>query len=460
MNSSSKSKPCSRKSDAEDSGAASGLAESLYWLIRLRWFAVAGIFFTAALAQHWLRLPLAYAPVYAAAAALGAANALLLAWLERARAAGGPGLPALTNRLANAQIPLDLLCLTALVHFTGGVENPFAFYFVFHMIIASVLLSRRASYLQAVFALALYLLMTGLEYAGGWEHHCAASSPALCLRGDSLHLLGAWASFASTLFIAVYMATSISQKLRLKEAHLRAANEQLREKDKIKSNYVLRVTHDIKEHLAAIQACLDPVLHGVTGEVAPAQRGLIQRSYDRTGKLMTFVKALLEITRIKLSRKMETGSFSLRKTAESAVGHVAERAAARNIRLSWTVGHGVDEIHGSQIYIEETIAGFLANAVKYTPEGGRVDLTIGDAGASVLVRVTDTGMGVPADELPHIFEEFYRARNARAAERTGTGLGLSIAREVALRHKGRVWAESREGEGSAFYLALPKPAAA
>lgn len=460
MNSSSKSKPCSRKSGPEDQAAAVGLADSLFWLIRLRWYAAAGIFGAALFADRALGLALPYARICAIAGSLGACNLALRLYLGRALAAARPGLPALLNRLANAQIPLDLLALTALVHFSGGVENPFSYYFVFHMIIASVLLSRRASYLQAAAALLLFLLMAGMEYSGRWAHYCAASSPVLCARADALRLLGACAAFASTLFIAVYMATSIARQLRLKEAGLREANEQLREKDRIKSNYVLRVTHDIKEHLAAIQACLDPVLHGVTGEVPAAQRGLIQRSYDRTGKLMTFVKALLEITRIKLSRKMETGSFSLRKTAESAVGHVAERAAARNIRLSWAVGHGVDEMHGSQIYIEETIAGFLANAVKYTPEGGRVDLTIGDAGASVLIRVTDTGMGIPADELPHIFEEFYRARNAKAAERNGTGLGLSIAREVALRHKGRVWAESREGEGSAFYFALPKPAAA
>lgn len=436
--------------------AAESLAESLYWLLRLRWFAVAGIVFTAGVARFVLRLDFPYAGVLAVAAALGGGNYLLYAWLGRARASAGPGLPVITNRLANAQIPLDLVCLTALVHLTGGVENPFAFYFVFHMIIASVLLSRRASYLQAALALALYLALTLLEYGGLWPHYCAASSPALCLRGDRLHLLGACAAFGSTLFIAVYMATSISQKLRQKDAGLREANARLLEADKIKSNYVLRVTHDIKEHLAAIQACLDPVLAGLAGPVPPAQESLMRRSYDRTGKLMFFVKALLEITRIKLSRRMETGAFSLRKTAEAAVSHVEARARARNITLTWAMSPGVDEVHGSQVYIEETIANFLANAVKYTPEGGSVDMHIGDAGASVLIRVRDTGIGIPADELPHVFEEFFRARNAKAAERTGTGLGLSIAREVALRHGGRVWVESEEGKGSVFYFSLPK----
>ena len=179
------------------------------------------------------------------------------------------------------------------------------------MIIASILLSRRASYLQAVFASVLFLSVSFLEYRGLWDHHCL-NMPGLCfLGGGPLPLLGSAAAFVSTLFIAVYMASSITSKLRQKEATLLGANLLLNEKDKIKSNYVLRVSHDVKEHLAAIQACLDPVLHGLTGELNPVQEGLLKRSYARTEKLLVFVRALLEITRIKLSNKMETGPFSL-----------------------------------------------------------------------------------------------------------------------------------------------------
>ena len=437
-----------------------GLAGSLYWLIRLRWFAVAGIFLTALFADRVLQVRLAYAPLYSIAAALGVYNFLSLLYLNRAKAAARPDLPDVMNRLANAQIPMDLLSLTALAHFSGGVENPFIYYFVFHMIIASILLSRRDCYLQATAAILLFLLLAGMEYSGLWAHYCVASSAAGCRRADILYLLGASAAFASTLYIAVYMGTSTALKLRGKEAGLRGAYLLLKEKDRIKSNYVLRVTHDVKEHLAAIQACLDPVLHGLTGGLTPGQESLIRRSYERTEKLTFFVKALLEITRIKLSRKMETGPFSLRKTAENAVNFVEERARRKNIKLTSSVMPGVDIVTGAQIYIEETVANFLANSIKYTPEGGSVELTIGDAGASVLIRVKDTGMGIPKDELPHIFEEFYRARNAKATERTGTGLGLSIAKEVAEKHNGRIWVESEEGKGSAFYFSLPKAAPA
>ncbi len=433
-----------------------GLTGSLYWLIRLRWFAVGGVVFTALFADKALGIKLDYGALYSIAAALGVYNLLFLLYLNRVRAAAGPDLPVITNRLANAQIPLDLLSLAALLHFSGGPENPFAYYFVFHMIIASILLTRRASYLQAAFASILFLAMAGLEYSGLWAHHCINKAGLCFLGAGPLPLLGSAAALVSTLFIAVYMATSISLELRKKEATLRAANLLLEEKDEIKSNYVLRVSHDVKEHLAAIQACLDPVLHGLTGPLVPAQEGLIRRSYARTEKLLVFVKALLEITRLKLSKRMETGPFSLLKTAENAVRLVEEKAADKKISLTWSVDKGADLITGAQIYIEESIAGFLANSVKYTPEGGSVELRVTDEGDKVKIRVTDTGMGVPKDDLPHLFEEFFRAKNAKAAERTGTGLGLSIARAVAEKHNGSIWVESQEGKGASFYLVLPK----
>lgn len=440
----------------EETAPTKDLAERLYWLIRLRWLAAAAVTFTSWFSGSVLHVPLHYGALYAVAAALAAYNFVFLLYMNRLVKSPRTDFPIIANRLANAQISLDLLSLAVLLHFSGGIENPFISYFIFHMIIASILLSRRASYSQATFAAALFFVMAGMEYFGFWEHYCISGSGSYCLRFDTLYILGVSAAFVSTLYISVYMATSISVKLRQKEKNLREANLLLKEKDSIKNKYVLRVTHDVKEHLAAVQACLDPVLAGLTGELNQGQRDLVRRSYERAGKLMFFVKALLEITRIKLSKKMETGPFSLKKTAEKAVNLVKAKAEAKNIALTWSVGPGVDIINGSQIYIEETIANFLANSIKYTPNGGSVDLRIGDAGASVLISVSDTGIGIPKDDLPHIFEEFFRAKNARAVEHTGTGLGLSIAREVVERHGGKLWVESEEGSGSVFYMSLPK----
>ena len=97
----------------------------------------------------------------------------------------------------------------------------------------------------------------------------------------------------------------------------------------------------------------------------------------------------------------------------------------------------------------------LFNAVKYTPAGGRVGLEVKPDGDFVQVKIMDTGIGIPETALPHIFQEFYRAENARAVERDGTGLGLAFAKQVVERHGGRIWVENNPGGGSTFTFTLP-----
>ena len=433
-----------------------GLIERIYWLIKLRWIAVIGVIFTVLFVEKIVDIPLWSLPLYVVAAVLGAYNLTFFLYLNQIKRSNPPNLPAIANRVANIQISLDLLILTTLIHFSGGIENPFIYYFIFHMIIASILLSRRASYLQATFAAVLFILMAGSEYFNFLGHYYLNGFVAYSLHTNKIYILGMSFVFISTLYLAVYMATSISVKLRQKEKTLREANLLLEEKDHIKSNYVLRVSHDVKEHLSAVQGCLDPVLQGLTGPLNLKQKDLIQRSSDRMGKLMFFVKALLEITRIKLSKEIEMDYFSLRKTVENAVNIVEAKARNKDISLNCNIDPTVDIIRGAQVYIEETIANLLANSVKYTPKGGKIELGIADRGECILIYISDTGIGIPRDEITHVFDEFYRARNAREWERDGSGLGLSIAKEVVERHKGKIWVESEEGKGSTFNILLPK----
>lgn len=98
----------------------------------------------------------------------------------------------------------------------------------------------------------------------------------------------------------------------------------------------------------------------------------------------------------------------------------------------------------------------LLNAIKYTPEDGSIKVCTEDDGESVLVEISDTGIGIPPEELPKIFDEFYRATNAKKIEKDGTGLGLSIAKQIVVRHGGRIWAESNKNAGTTFRFTLPK----
>src|SRR3989338_3050967 len=135
-----------------------GLLERLYWLIRLRGIAVIGVISTVFFIGRTVKIPLPYPLLYSVAATLGAYNLFFLRYLNLIKRRPAYTLDKPASRIANLQISLDLVNLTALLHFSGGVENPFIFYFIFHMIIASILLSRRASFMQATFAGLLFAL--------------------------------------------------------------------------------------------------------------------------------------------------------------------------------------------------------------------------------------------------------------------------------------------------------------
>lgn len=359
------------------------------------------------------------------------------------------------NRILNLQISADLLILTAVLYFSGGIANPFFFYYIFHMIVASMLLSSRMSYLQATLAVVLFAGMIGLQYSGILRYYELKGFMQENLYQDLKYILAVLIVLTTTLYGAVYLTTSIIQQLRKQQDRLESANEQLQEKDQVKNKYVLRVSHDIKSHLAAIKGCLDILSAHLVGPLNPEQTDLVERADRRTSKCIQFLSALLKLTQMRLTGQMEKEGFSLKNAVFNAFSSAEELALAKAIGMTYELDPAVDELYGSRVLIEDTITNLLANAVKYTPSGGRVHLEVQTQADWILVKIQDTGIGIPPEEIDRIFEEFYRASNARKVERDGTGLGLSMAREVIERHGGKISVMS-DSAGSTFTVTLPK----
>lgn len=441
----------------EDSRVKDRLRNRLYWLIRLRWIAAPGVFLTVLIVTQIFRLSLNTFPIYTITILLVLFNVAYLAILNQSERRKTADAFKMNNRLANLQIFLDLAFLASLIHFSGGIENPFIFYFIFHMIIASILLTRRASFLQATFAIFLFLSVVISEYLGSLPHYCLKGFIPDSLHNNLLYISGVSFVFISTLYIAVYMATSIMNTLREREKSLEEANLLLEEKDRIKSEYVLRVSHDIKEHLSAVESCIAPVTKGITGPLNERQKDLLFRAKNRAEKLLFFVRALLELTRIKLGKAaLKVEDFSFPEVIRGISEDINASAKARGISFDVNIEPSIGTIKGARVYIEEAILNLLANSIKYTPEGGNISLKVMDKGKYIFIQLKDTGIGIPKDELPHVFEEFYRARNAKAREKLGTGLGLSITKEIVELHKGKIWVGSIENKGTSLYIELPK----
>jgi signal transduction histidine kinase len=244
-------------------------------------------------------------------------------------------------------------------------------------------------------------------------------------------------------------------ELKKQEQALREANLQLKEKDRIKDEYVSRVTHDIKGHLATVHNCLCVAADVSFGSLNEKQSDFLGRALRRTGQLATFVKELLDLTRMRLSGRLEMAVFSLPYCISKTLASVAGHAKDKSITLNSNIDPAVGEIVGNEFSINEMITNVLFNAIKYTPQDKTVHVEAKGYDDYVRIDIADTGIGIPPDDVDHVFEEFFRAGNAKETERDGTGLGLSIVKQIVERHNGQISVQSRLGQGTRFTITLP-----
>ncbi len=432
------------------------LVERAQWLVRLRWVAIGTLAVATLVAGSLMGVALPTRALHVVNAVLIVYNFVLWDFLKYSTTGSRQLSPRGIGAVLTLQMCGDLLILTTILHFSGGIENPFAFFFVFHMILASIVRSRLQSYLQAALAVLLFGGMVLLEYAGVLAHHPLTGFADHGLYRSLPFIGGTLFVFASTLFLVVYMTSNISEQLKKQQDGFARANAQLKEKDKVKNEYVLRLTHDIKGHLAAIESCLNLVDNEIVGPLNEKQKDFVARAYRRTSKCMQFVTAMLRLTRMKLAGTPDMEEFSLKNTIVECLATVQNGARRKGIALTHEIASDIDKVCGEAVLIEETLTNLLFNALRYTPDGGKVHLAASNNGAFIQIEIRDSGIGIPEGEQEKIFDEFYRAGNARLVEPDGTGLGLSFARQVVERHGGRIWAGNNPEKGSTFAFTLPR----
>lgn len=429
-----------------------------YLLIILRWIAIAWVSSVTLLTSNIVNILVKDLELYFTTGVLVLVNIVSLLLLKRAKKASTGEIAGYVKRIITFQITCDLVALTFLLHYSGGIENPFIISYIFHMVMASILLSKWESYLQTTFALMLLSLMAFLEYSGYIQHHTLHLNIFIehNLYQDGFYIIRTIFVFVIISYVLVYMTNYIVTRLRKREEDLMLANIQLQKKDSIKNEYVLRVTHDIKGHLATIQSCLSVVVNKILGSLSDKNHDLIYRAYNRTIKVTHFVNTLLKLTHMRLTGTMQMENFSLKNTLNKAVAAVKIKAKDKTITLNCNIEQSIDKIYGNEFSIEEMVTNLLYNAIKYTNKNGIVTLGVKDKPDNILVEIEDTGIGIPQEELLKVFDEFYRASNAKKIDKDGTGLGLSISKQIVQSHGGNIWVESKEGVGTKFSFTLPK----
>ncbi|MHB9154636.1 MAG: sensor histidine kinase [Endomicrobiales bacterium] len=431
----------------------------ILWFITLRWIAVGMLFLVITIARFLLGMELPLGALYLGNAALALFNVVFSRYNRRLnREDDEKRWFVKANWFANVQMSLDLIMLTYLLHFSGGIENPLMFYFMFHVLIASILLSNRAAFLQASSAIAFFgLIITG-EYAGLVPHYHVAGFLAQEQYASPVFVAGTFIVFVTTICLTVYMATSLVNKLREREIALAEANEIIAEQDRLKSHYVLTVSHDLQSSLSSIQYCLKVVLDGLAGEISPKAHEMTARAEQKTKHLLNFIKALLDLSRIKAAKELEKKECDFARLVHEIISQVKPKADEKKISLEVQVPALLPPLVANEDAIEELFMNLIVNSLRYTPWGGRIGVSVkgpAENEGNFYAEVWDTGIGIPQADLTKVFNEFYRAENAEKMEKEGTGLGLSIVKEVIKAHGGDIWVESEIGKGTRFKFTLP-----
>ncbi len=227
----------------------------------------------------------------------------------------------------------------------------------------------------------------------------------------------------------------------------------LKELDRLKSEFVSTVSHDLRSPLTTIQGYVE--LLDRAGPLNEMQRDFVSRALNSLTHVTALISDLLDIGRIEAGYDLEMKAVRLdeliRTSTESA--QVYARSAA--MALSADLPDGALRVWGNARRLRQVLDNLISNAIKYNRPQGRVKVLARSDGDYAIVEVRDTGIGIPAEEQPRIFERFYRVQSPETEEVQGTGLGLAIVKSVIEKHKGRVWVNSVPGEGSTFAFVLP-----
>jgi signal transduction histidine kinase len=440
----------------------------------MRWLVVLGIIAVALFARYVFNIGFQTLPVFIICAFLLAYNFWMYAWNRRLAREDNELVIKRAQINGYIQVLLDLAVLTILLHYTGGITNPFIFVYVIHTTAASILLTRRRAYELTIIAVGMAALLAFLEYSGIIGHVNLNGFVSDALYQQLNYVLSIIVTLAVLTFTSTYITTAVAGELRQQHLKVDELRDQLMAEDKRelerfsgevahlkeeRTRFVRLlsvVAHDLQAPLVAVQSCISYVLDGYAGETNDEQKDWLQRSSRRIDGLLVLITDLLDIPRIELGQlKQEMAEIALNDVINRSLEGLDIVARKKGLQLTVELPDRSPVIYGSSRRLQQVVTNLTNNAINYTNEGS-ITIKLTEDTDEIRVEVIDTGIGIPAKDLPRLFDEFSRGSNV---EIKGSGLGLSISRRIITAHGGKIWAESpllEDGRGSIFIFTIPK----
>ncbi len=233
------------------------------------------------------------------------------------------------------------------------------------------------------------------------------------------------------------------------------AEEKVAEMMEIKSQFISTVSHELRTPLTAIKEGLDIVLEGIAGRVKKKQRQFLDLAKRNVDRLSMLINDVLDFQKLESGRmKFDLSPHKVTDVVREASDTMKLSAEKNNVDLTIKLADDLGEAIFDRNRIIQVFTNLLSNAIKFTPQGGKVSLEVIRQQKEIIITISDTGMGIPKEDLPKIFERFYRVKR-QGKEIQGTGLGLPIVAQIISQHSGRILVESELNKGTTFTVHLP-----
>lgn len=364
--------------------------------------------------------------------------------------------------LSLLQMVLDLLSLSLLVYYTGGIESPLYMLFVFHMIIGSLILPGAVVYTIATIFVLIFGTLISFEYTGIIAHHHVKGLLDFHLYDNIYYVTAYLTTFSFMIFVSVYLANGIARQLYKREKDLVDSIKKINAAEKEKQHYIMGIVHEIKTPIAAVTSYLDLILQKFLGPVDEKVEEKLLRAKTRADEGIQMINDVLNVSKLNLYDQFNEEEIDLEELVLGVVKRRKSYADSRLVEMKF-IDERLDKVRilGDRYLLDIAISNLIGNSVKYNIDGGNVEVKLSSKNGSVLIEICDDGIGISEKDLTKIFNDFYRASNAKKISSEGSGLGLSVVKKIIERHNGSIGVKSpsrmakKEQPGASFVIELP-----
>ncbi|GEM_PF-6037538 len=435
---------------------------ALKWFINARYAAVLGVVLALALAALAVQMPPRWSLSLPILGALALANLIFdLIWHREAKNTEGTS-RTLNLKLSRAQMAVDLLALTALLHLYGGATNPFFLLFFLHIIISCFFEQRDRAMLVMFSAVSLYLLLVWTEHFGLLPHHPVPGLHAHSPLESPIWAAGASVAFVSGAVVIWFLVSFMAGQLRRREdrlemltSQLAATNDELRRNQELKEGFFRTVAHEMKRPVTATIQLLDAVKEVYGTQLDPKALDLVCRAQTRAHSSFSLIKDLIQLARLEAPAladpKAKPGTFA---SLCPLLDEFRTSAQANQIILDVQLHCETDPLAIAESDLHLVASNLVSNAIRYSKKGGSVAVRSGQEAGKYIFSVADQGIGIAPEDQKRLFQEFFRSTEAKRHSGDGSGLGLAIVKRLVDRAGGTITCQSRPNEGTTFTVTL------